>query len=301
MDRKDVLRQGVDKNERMLEIGASFNPVFAKRDGWPVKILDNEDRDGLIERYKNNPLVDVSVIEDVDYVCRDGAFLDAVPMSDHGSFDALLASHVVEHAPDMVGFLKAANALIKPEGCVILAIPDKRLCYDFFRPPSTTGEVLAAHIEGHKFHSRKSLFDAWAYAGMKGGHPAWNHLDKRPLQFPCTLNDALALMHRAGGADYIDVHAWVFTPSSFALLMLELGFLGFLDLHVERIEPRPDTEFFVWLKRGPPKWSGDFAETRRALLSRVTFELAEQVNQFDTGVAPYWLRALRWFDRQRRR
>jgi hypothetical protein len=47
---QDVLRRGVDKNERMLEIGASFNPVFAKRDGWPVKILDNENRDGGIAK-----------------------------------------------------------------------------------------------------------------------------------------------------------------------------------------------------------------------------------------------------------
>ena len=50
-------------------------------------------------------------------------------------------------------------------------------------------------------------------------------------------------MARAELPDYVDAHAWTFTPSSFELLILELRALGLLDLAVERIVEAPLTGF----------------------------------------------------------
>jgi 2-polyprenyl-3-methyl-5-hydroxy-6-metoxy-1,4-benzoquinol methylase len=65
---------------------------------------------------------------------------------DVGTFTALIASHVLEHVPDPIAFFQSPATLLHPkQGSIRLALPDRRLCFDLFRPASTTGRVLAAH------------------------------------------------------------------------------------------------------------------------------------------------------------
>ena len=81
----------------------------------------------------------------MDFVWTSGPMADAVPSDLHGTFGAFIASHVIEHTTDFIGFLDAAATLLAPDGVVILAVPDKRYCFDYFRPLTTTGKVLDAH------------------------------------------------------------------------------------------------------------------------------------------------------------
>ena len=68
------------------------------------------------------------------------------PPEARGSFDAILASHVLEHMPDPISFLTSAQQLLKPDGLVILALPDKRFMFDFFKPMTSTADWLTAII-----------------------------------------------------------------------------------------------------------------------------------------------------------
>jgi len=77
----------------------------------------------------------------------------------YGTFDAFIASHVIEHTTDLIGFLDTAETLLCPSGIVILAIPDKRYCFDYFRPLTTTGEVLCASASRRSRHTRRIIFD----------------------------------------------------------------------------------------------------------------------------------------------
>ena len=77
----------------------------------------------------------------------------------HGTFDAFIASHVIEHTPDLIDFLQTSEILLKSSGVVVLAIPDKRYCFDYFQPLTTPGQVLAAHAEGRSRHTRRTAFD----------------------------------------------------------------------------------------------------------------------------------------------
>jgi hypothetical protein len=61
---------------------------------------DHDDRDWLVAKYAGNPTVDTSRIEDVDYVWRGDSMLDVVPTAEHGTFDAFIASHVIEHTTE---------------------------------------------------------------------------------------------------------------------------------------------------------------------------------------------------------
>lgn len=73
----------------------------------------------LVEKYRNDPSVDAAKIEDVDFIWTGGPLADAVPVEHHGTFDVFVASHVLEHVPDLVGTLRSAELLCRPEAKMI--------------------------------------------------------------------------------------------------------------------------------------------------------------------------------------
>ena len=159
-DRAELLLGSVPTSSRIIEVGPSVNPVAPRSRGWNSASIDHLDRAGLRVKYATHPGVDI--IEPVDFVWTSGLLSDAVPAEQHGSFDVFLASHVIEHTPDLIGFLDAAQVLLKPEGVVVLAVPDKRYCFDYFQPPTTTGQVLDAHAKHRQRHSGERAFDHFA-------------------------------------------------------------------------------------------------------------------------------------------
>ncbi|WP_044156709.1 class I SAM-dependent methyltransferase, partial [Escherichia coli] len=64
-----------------------------------------------------------------------------------GEFDLIVASHVIEHVPDLIGWLKDAISVLKVGGTLALVVPDKRFTFDILRPLATYREVAAAHKE----------------------------------------------------------------------------------------------------------------------------------------------------------
>lgn len=303
----------VDRSMRIIEIGASFNPIAPKAEGWKTSNVDHATKAELTEKYRNDPSVDVSRIEDVDFVWTAGALSDAVPRSLHGTFDALIASHCIEHAPDFVGFFLSAARLLKPSGLITLAVPDKRYCFDYFKPLTTTGEVLSAHSERRARHSRRTTFDFSAYAVFSAGSGAWGQWPIGDLRLAHSLDEAHARFLASGDesdSSYVDLHAWHFTPSSFALLILELRQLGVIDWRVDTISSAVGCEFYVQLHRGHEIMNtAVLQEQRLSLLKRTLLETKEQIDFLISGepsleneiesnwraTAYRWLRQLRRF------
>ena len=126
--RAQVLLAPVPRGGRIIEIGPSFSPIAPKSEGWNTVSIDHLTKDGLVAKYNGEPFVDVARIEPVDFLWVSGPLSNAVPKTLHGSFDALVASHVIEHTPDLIDFLDSATTLVKYDGVVVLAIPDKRYC-----------------------------------------------------------------------------------------------------------------------------------------------------------------------------
>lgn len=280
MNRSDVLLRNLPKSSKVLEVGPSYGPLCAKRDGWRVFTVDHDDRSGLVAKYANNPAVDTSRIEEVDYLWRGGSMLDIVPAAEHGTFDAFIASHVIEHTTDVVTFLKAAETLIRPDGVIILAVPDKRKCFDLLRQVSTTSSALTAFHEGRTRHSAATQFDQAAFIANKDLDTGWTLEDTRPLRMASNLYGAAEHWKLAQRPEYVDAHQWVFVPASFELMVLELSGLGYLDLRVESSLENPSTEFYAWLRRGRLDLSAEDLQARRLeLLTRQLIEIAEQTRQ----------------------
>lgn len=295
-DRAALLTAGLPRAGRYVEVGPSHNPLLAKRDGWDVAIVDHLDRAGLVEKYAAHANVDPDAIEEVDHVWHGEPLADLFPPEVLGTYDAVIASHVVEHTTDLVGFLGQASRLIRPDGGqVVLAVPDKRVCFDFFRPVSTTADAIVAHREGRTRHDGRTLFDYVASAAGRAGHISWGHRETRALEFLHPLPQALAMMEAAATSpDYIDAHQWVFTPSSFALILLELRALDLIDLVVDEVREMPGNEFHARLRRGDLEGDDDAIRARRVTLSaRTTLELAEQARQISAATLPQTERELR--------
>jgi hypothetical protein len=198
----------------------------------------------------------------------------------YGTFDAFLASHVIEHTTDVVSFLVSAQTLVGERGRVILAVPDKRKCFDLFRPFSSTGDAIVAHREKRVRHTAKVHFDFAAYQVLKHGDPGWSIDDVTAQQFNVPFVDTIRFLDRADAPDYVDAHQWVFTPASFELMVLELSALGFVDLRVEDCREAAGTEFYAWLRKGAERFAPDQLQNRRlALMNRIVVELAEQSRQ----------------------
>ncbi len=293
-DRAEALLGTVPKSSRIIEIGPSFDPIAPKSQGWNSASIDHLSREGLREKYAAHPGVDIDRIETVDFVWSGGLLSDAVPAEQHGSFDVFLASHVIEHTPDLVGFLDAAQTLLKPEGVVVLAVPDKRFCFDYFQAATTTGQVLDVHAKRRQRHGGERAFDHFAYAVTDGGEESWPHRPSKGIRLLQRLDSAFqhyTLYEES--AEYHDLHAWHFMPSSFELLMLELGRLRVIDWRVDQLTRTLNWEFFAWLRRGAMAELGalpvETLDARRvAMLKRCMLETQEQIDWLLAGEPDLW-------------
>jgi hypothetical protein len=282
--RTEILLGPVPRDARIIEVGPSYNPIAPKGQGWNTYTLDHLTKEGLIAKYKGQPGVDISRIEEVDCVWTKGPLSDVVPIALHGTFDAFIASHVIEHTPDFVTFLNVAATLLKLDGVVVLAIPDKRYCFDYFQPLTTTGQLLEARAERRSRHSGRLAFDHVAYAVQNGGVGGWGQHPSGEFRFFHTLEEARDLFSSIKAReDYMDLHAWRFTPASFELVLLELARLGETDWGIERTTAAKGCEFFAWLRRGGLVAAASLTQTelaarRLGLLKRTLLETHAQIN-----------------------
>ena len=274
------------KGSRLLEIGASYSPLAPRSEGWNTTIIDHASQADLVEKYRRDPTVSTERIEAVDFVWTQGQISDAVDPALHGSFDALVASHVIEHVPDFVGFLAGAATLLRQSGTVILAVPDKRFCFDYFRPLTNTAHVLEAHHLRRSRHPARTAYEQYAYCINNDGIGAWGQDRLKALSFTNDVEFAYKMfreINEAPASDYLDLHVWQFSPSSFELMILELARIGLLDWQIERISPVGGCEFYVWLRRGgmaemQAMPQADFNARRMALLQAMIQDLAFQAS-----------------------
>ncbi len=279
-DRRAVLLDGVTRDMRVLEIGPSYAPLAPRSEGWNVCIVDHASQAELVEKYADPAHgVDVSRIEEVDVVWLRGQLDEVIPEELRG-FDVCVASHVIEHTPDLVGFVRGVMGCLGPDGWLSLAIPDMRYCFDLFEAPTRTGEVVAAHLGGASRHRFAALFDHYAYAVRSDGLIAWGQdaaHDAVELATPFgAVRELVAVHNDTADEGYVDCHAWQFTPASFELAMLELAALELLDVHVASIHESVGCEFFVTLRRGSlvPPTTDELDLLRLSLLRRSVHELA---------------------------
>lgn len=270
MDRREKILAHINPAGFGLEVGPAFAPVLPKALGYLVETIDHLDAEGLRDKYANTPGVNLNTIEDVDYVW-DGRPLDEV-IGHVERYDFIIASHVIEHTPDLISYLRACERLLKPAGILSLVVPDQRFCFDYFRFPTTTGEVLDAYLLERRKHSPGAVFDQVALAAERNGQIAWETTSVGDITLKHHIADAVYQYERAKSLnEYIDIHNWRFTPSSFRLILRELRFLE-LTLFVEKnFYETSGCEFYLSLEKLPTieqRTKGRLSEGERLSLIR---------------------------------
>lgn len=241
------LRARIDPARAGLEIGPCHNAVAPKRLGYRTTIVDHLDQSALRDKYRTHGL-DLALIEDVDRVWTGGP-LPAL-LSDVVPFSWVVASHVAEHVPDLLRFLRESLEILEPDGRLVLALPDHRRCFDADRLPSGLAQVLDAWARGDTRPTAGSVAEHHLKAVRKGGRlawPAWWLGKARKIHTP---GESRSLFDAALRDDrYRDVHVWCFTPDSFAGLVADLADLGLLQARVVEGPRSRGYEFLVVLAR----------------------------------------------------
>jgi SAM-dependent methyltransferase len=279
-DRAWRLLSGISRDAKILEVGASYAPLAPKRDGWRTTIVDHDTAPELRRKYTGS-LVNVDVIEEVDIVWQGGLLHEAFEPAAFGTYDALIISHVLEHLPDPISFLASADLLLALGGVIVIAVPDKRFCFDIYRGPSSAGMMMQAHLERRTRHLPGTIFDEVSLSATQDGSPLWTRDNAgRPLTLFHPAGRAKEIFDLATAPDggYIDCHAWQFTPASFELIFLDLELAGACAWTVSWLEPRNEGEILARLAR--PERAGErdlkaIQLKRQELLRATLLEIVE--------------------------
>lgn len=243
MDRRAILLEGLNLAGEGLEIGAGYDPLVAGDPNLNVRVLDHLDQAGLIEKYTLEG-VNISRVPHVDFVWNGQRYPELMGTK---RFDYVVASHVIEHVPDIVEFINQCGEVMKDGGVFTLAVPDKRQTFDALRPNTALAAVIDAHYHKQTLSSPGAVTEHILYSVHSEGRIVWDEQEPLPLELRYELSSARSAMQQALNKEYVDVHAWVFSPSSFRLLIEDLHQLGLITLRERSYSPTIGFEFFIQL------------------------------------------------------
>src|SRR5215467_14461622 len=243
MDRRSKILCGLDLKGFGLEIGPSHSPIAPKIAGFNVKVLDHLSDEALLKNYVGHGVC-LENIEHVDYIWNGEPLADLVG-GEH-VFDWIIASHVIEHTPCLITFIKNCETILKESGVLSLAVPDKRYCFDLYREKTSLSSVLDAFREKRKIHSPGAAAEYFLNVVAKNGNITWSQDTEGETRFLHGLSDAKQAMEgiEDDGA-FLDLHSWVFTPCSFRLLIEDLYQLGYIRLREKCFFDTEGCEFYT--------------------------------------------------------
>jgi hypothetical protein len=269
--------QGIEPGGmRGIEVGPLDKPLVDNRTAT-VYYVDHCDTEELRSRWSADTRIDIARLH-VDAVWGDQALAASVAAAAEArgeswpGADYLVASHVIEHVPDLITWLQEVEATLVADGLIRLAIPDKRYTFDYFRKTTTVADALVEYLRKRRKPSSSRILDFALNAAQIDCAEAWrNRLDVSSMKRMYTDEAALAIARDAEENDtYHDVHCWSFTPESFALLMSHLCDLALVSLDCEWIIPtlRDDLEFFVGMRRNaiPQECRDSWVHARHSVL-----------------------------------
>lgn len=233
-----------------LEIGPLTDPIVLKAQS-DVAYVDHITTEGLIEKYRGDPNVPADRIVPVDHAMGGQTFVATFARD---RYDYVVASHVAEHIPDLIGWLRDLHAILKPGGVLHLVLPDKRYSFDCRRCETTLADMLDAYIRRAKKPTVRQILDcALGVTEPRSGEIFLGLASADEFPFIHTVGSALTIADDAFQNDrYVDVHCSVFTPRSLARIMADLvsadliqfSCCDFVDTSREN-----NFEFFVSLRK----------------------------------------------------
>jgi hypothetical protein len=284
MTRREKVLSHINTNDIGIEIGPSHAPIVTKKDGHQVHIIDHMTREQLIEKYKDHGL-QLNNIEEVDFVWKGESYSELTGKKKF--YNWVIASHLIEHTPDLISFLNDCDAIMKDDGVISLVIPDKRYCFDHFRPITGLSKIIDGHFNKNTIHTPGTAAEYFLNVVASKGRIAWDSSSKGKYQFVHSLNDALDGIDRTSKKkEYIDIHSWCFTPNSFRLIIHDLHSLGLIPFKEVSFFPTEGCEFYITLGRH----GKGIKESRLEMLKIIEAEISRQTSfqRYRAFSKKYW-------------
>lgn len=241
-------------NGRGLEIGPLDSPIVSSEVA-DVRYVDVFSQDQLRANYANDPGVNLGDIPEIHFSLStpEGMQRLSEAVRPAAPFAWALASHVVEHVPDIVSWFGEIAKVLDDGGKLLLVVPDRRFTFDILRPATTVGQMLEAHDLQESRPSVRAVYDMFRDAVNVDARDAWKGETPGLGARKHDLAGTMRQVQRARDGKYVDCHVWLFTPASFVEQVAELGRLELCDFVVETIveTPENDIEFNAVLRRLP--------------------------------------------------
>jgi SAM-dependent methyltransferase len=250
-----ALRQ-VDVDTRALEIAPFYDP-FLPKEKYNVDYTDYTTTEQLKLKASKIPNFCESDIPAVDFVWSPGkALRECIP--ERREYDFVVASHVLEHVPNPLGWLNEILSISRHGGYVALFLPDRRMPNDFFRRETDFGQLVQWWIEQPVVPTPGQILDSLAHAFVTPGTNALRFESRDNPVYPLDRyycdEEAMAFATSAHSEnEYVDVHCTVWTRASAVTLFERAVEAGILNVEIAGVE-EDEAEFLILLRKaGEPK------------------------------------------------
>jgi len=237
----------------VLEIAPLYRPMVLKSDCevYYCDCCDTNESSKKHNNYTHDQIVEI------DFVWLPGTELSsASPIS---SFQTCVASHVLEHVPNPIGWLNSIFEVIPIGGVIALALPAKEYCFDLFRQDTSVAQLLDLWFRKPTLPTTLQIYDFLSKSvgtGFKNtpsdsiasciSECRRDYSNQQALEFS---------QHVWNNKAYLDCHCSVFSLETFPSIFNELVELGIINCRVDACFSCPETpsEFYVHLvKLGAP-------------------------------------------------
>lgn len=242
-----VMEKWIFDNLQTEKLGLEISPLFRPATDKKVHNVHYTDYTTTQDNISKHAHYDHPEIVEIDFVWTPGRQLkECAPTNNN--YEWAIASHVLEHVPDPVGWMLEVFAVLNVGGILSLALPDRNKCFDRNRNLTEVSEWIHAWLDEDKRPNSRQLYDFLSNVTTEDG--SGTVLDKNHYSKEEALNFTLN-SHSTG--QYFDAHCSVFTGHSFTEMINELNYLGIMNVKVSEFKEGFD-EFYVQLtKVGEPK------------------------------------------------
>jgi hypothetical protein len=251
-ERHQFLTSNLDLELPGIEISPLFRPTVKKSESqvFYVDVCTADESRQKHKHYQHDPILEIDVL------WKPGEQLKkCVPPS--SLFNWAIASHVLEHVPDPLGWINQILEILPIGGILSLALPRKEYCFDKFRNDTTTAELIEAWIQKYQVPSSRQIYDFISKSVSNGyiredSDGFVNFLD---CERSYSDIEAFAFVKRIfQNEEYLDAHCSVFNPKTITQIFDDLTKLGIVNVKCWLPSQTEECEeFFVCIqKMGEP-------------------------------------------------
>lgn len=255
-ERVQLLTEGLSLNGTGLEIAPFYRPTL-KKGQYHIYYTDYTTATELIRKHQHVPIAQQIAAEtvEIDFIWHPG--YDLIKCARGMQFDYVIASHVIEHVPNVIGWLSQLLSVLKVGGVLSLAVPDKHYTFDAYRSETEVSQMIDAWLRNQNIPSPAQIYDMLSNSAdvpPSSSMPAKEGIPFEMLHRNYTDHQALEFaIYSFTTGSYLDIHCSVFTPESLKAILLKIHELGLLNISVSEPISR-GSEFFIRItKLGDPR------------------------------------------------